>query len=255
MTNITGSAGTEWALIHSSRFTGIVRLTGGFPQAVGFVGSTPPTPTTPGFSINRIGDELDIPAGESFYLRSYRGTVDVMLVRGEGGGAGFVLGPIDNLFGATSGDASSTILSVSPAATRAAAEGVRDAYFTANPSNLVTYDAEGNESLGIYIYFLDGGDTEIIGQTRVSNVWVDNISVQAIRGLPGSGTDFSNVSENHIPAIGAAPDRLPYDSGLIVDATNNRFTTEMSMQIGSASLEFDEGGLVSGGVRRSLKPR
>ena len=69
-----------------------------------------------------------------------------------GGGQGFTLGPPNNLFGATAGNASTTPISVTAATNRTAAEGVRDTYFTANPSNLATYDASGNENLGILLY-------------------------------------------------------------------------------------------------------
>ena len=59
-------------------------------------------------------------------------------VIGLGGGAGFSLGPIDNIFGTTSGNAQDNPLLVMPAGDLAAAESVRDAYFVANPSNLAS---------------------------------------------------------------------------------------------------------------------
>ena len=135
---------------------------------------------------------------------------------GRGGrGGGFALGPANNLFGTTAGDASASPTGVSPAASKSAAEGVRDTYFTANPTNLATYDADSD--LNIRLFYTASGSTVIVHQIRQGSAWVDNGSVTGIQGLPGSGTDFSAISENHIPAIGPGPNKLPYDSGLVVD--------------------------------------
>lgn len=154
-----------------------------------------------------------------------------------GGGAGFTVGPPSNIFGVTAGNVSTTPLVVQPATTRASAEVVRDNYFTTNPVNLVIYDEEGNEALGVVIYFTDGTSIETVGQTRVGGVWRDSLSFQSIQGLPGSGTDFSSVSENHIPAVGAGPDKTPFDSGLVV-MPDNVIATEGILRIGTNTLQF-----------------
>lgn len=145
----------------------------------------------------------------------------------EGGGAGFALGPPDNLFGATSGDASAANPGVNPAANRAAAETTRDTYFTANPSNLASYDADSN--LNIRLFFTVSGDNFIVHQIRQGSAWVDNGSVVGIQGTPGSGTDFSSISENHIPAIGASPNFTPFDSGAFV-ASDGMIETDVGVR-------------------------
>ena len=117
------------------------------------------------------------------------------------GAAGIRLGPEQNEFDAGAGN-------------RAAAETLRDNYATANPDWLADYDAD--VTLNILLLYTDGTDSVATYQTRSGGSWRDVSSVRGVRGLPGSGTDFSAISENHIPAIGAAPDRLPFDSGLSV---------------------------------------
>lgn len=113
-----------------------------------------------------------------------------------GGGQGFVLGPANNLFGATAGDASASPLPVSAATNRTAAESTRDTYFTANPSNLASYTA--NSTLGIYIYFTAGSTTTIIGQQRVGGSWVDSSSVNAVQGRDGMGALDASIPDNTI---------------------------------------------------------
>ncbi len=117
---------------------------------------------------------------------------------GAGSGAGFRLGPVSNIFGFTAGDANASPLVVVAASTKAVAEGVRDTYFAANASNLAQYDAEGSESLGILIYFLDGSENVIQPQTRIGGAWRDNAAIVAIQGASGvDGTllEFSNETE------------------------------------------------------------
>ena len=156
-----------------------------------------------------------------------------------GGGAGFSFGMAHNLFGATSGDATVSPLTVLPATNRAAAETVRDAYFTANPTNLADYDEEGNEGLGIVLYFLSGADNQTVAQTRVSGAWIDTGAIIAIQGLPGSGTDFSNVSDNHIPAIGVGPNKIPFDSGMQVLNTG-QILAPRNFGVESGSVDFGD---------------
>ena len=117
------------------------------------------------------------------------------------GAVGIRLGPTQNEFDAGAGN-------------RAAAETLRDNYATANPDWLADYDAD--VTLNILLLYTDGTDSVATYQTRSGGSWRDVSSVRGVRGLPGSGTDFGAVSENHIPAIGPAPDKLPFDSGLSV---------------------------------------
>lgn len=157
---------------------------------------------------------------------------------GGGSGSGFTVGPPLNLFGATAGDVSTNPLVVLPASDKATAEGVRDAYFTSNPANLAVYDLSGNESLGVFIYYTDGGELVTTGQTRVGGEWRDSASTIGIQGLPGSGTDFSGISDNHIPAVGSSPDKIPFDSGLVV-MPDGTIATTGSLRAGTNTLELD----------------
>lgn len=100
-----------------------------------------------------------------------------------GSGVAFALGPVDNIFGATSGDGAAVPLAVSPAANRAAAVTVRNNYFTANPANLAQYDAEPR--IGIYLYFTSGSDTLIETQSRIGGEWRTRSGVVAVPGEPG----------------------------------------------------------------------
>ena len=106
----------------------------------------------------------------------------------SGGGAGagvFTVGPADNIFGDTGETGSFTDpgLSIAAAADRTTAEATRDTYFAANPSNLASYD--GNPSLGIYLFYFEGVDTVLLGQTRSQSAWVDSASTVALRGETG----------------------------------------------------------------------
>ncbi|AUR85537.1 hypothetical protein NVP1076O_32 [Vibrio phage 1.076.O._10N.286.51.B7] len=127
---------------------------------------------------------------------------------GGGGGSGFSLGPANNLFGATAGDASSNPLLITPAAGRAAAEAIRDNYFAANPANLAIYDEAQNASLGVLLYFLGGSVNTVQQQTRVGGEWRDSSAIIAIQGSPGR--DF----ESNLNAIGIASSDSPYQASL-----------------------------------------
>lgn len=170
---------------------------------------------------------------------------------GMGGGGGFAVGPANNIFGATSGAADAIPLTVTPAANRAAAEAVRNAYATANPSWLSEYD--GDTSIGIFLFWSSGGDNLMVGQTRIGGQWFDQVSITGVQGIPGSGTDFSNITPNHIPAIGAGPDFVPFDSGLrvipntLAAGAPGTVATPGSLQVGVATLRLEDQFEISGG--------
>ena len=82
------------------------------------------------------------------------------------GGVGFALGPPQNTFGTTAG-------------VRSAAEGLRDAHFTANPGVLTAYEL----SDGLMIRLLFSGSPGVQYQVYVGGRWVD---IQGIfQGPPG----------------------------------------------------------------------
>lgn len=168
---------------------------------------------------------------------------------GGTGDAGFKLGIANNFFGITAGDANATPVSVAPSNTRAAAEATRDTYFTSNPNNLADYDAEGNKGLGVLLHYLDSGNKIIQPQTRVGGEWRDNAAIIAVQGSPGSGTDFSTISENHIPAIGALPDKLPYDSGLRIDSATKRFIANKGIEVPPGTIYIGSSTALSSGIR------
>ena len=136
---------------------------------------------------------------------------------GIGAGGGFALGPVQNTFDAVAGN-------------RAAAEALRDAYATANPTWLAQYVA--NSSLNILLLYTESGDSIGLFQVYAGGAWRDNSSARGVRGTPGAGTDFSGISDNHLPAIGPAPDKAPYDSGLVVDPDTGDLTTGGVIQSG-----------------------
>lgn len=143
-------------------------------------------------------------------------------VGGGGGGSGdlFALGPPVNTFNG---------------ADRAAAETARDAYDVANAGWIANYDAD--QEIGIYLTFTSGGEPAVVSQIRVGGAWRDVQTVVGVRGQTGAGTDFSGITTNHIPAIGASD--TPFDSGLSVDASGN-FICRRKLEVPSASIRFDE---------------
>ena len=170
---------------------------------------------------------------------------------GLGGGSGFAVGLADNIFGTSSANIATQPLVLTPAATRAAAETVRNSYATANPAWLTSYD--DSPGVGIFLYFIDGADIVSVGQNRIGGQWVDQISTVGIQGRPGSGTDFSTITPNHIPAIGAGPDFVPYDSGLrvlpntLAAGAPGTVATPGSLQVGVATLRLEDQFEISGG--------
>lgn len=156
--------------------------------------------------------------------------------RRGGGGAGFTLGPPDNLFGTTAGNASQSPLTITPAANRAAAETVRDTYFTANPSNLAAYNS--NPALGVIIYFRSGSDIQTIGQTRTGGEWRDSNSVVAIQGLSGDAASLDGVSVGHVP-VKLANDTFG-DSGVEILSSGTVKMPGATLGIGDL-LELSEG--------------
>ncbi len=154
--------------------------------------------------------------------------------RGGGGGAGFTLGPEQNVF---------------TGATLTAAESARDTYFTASPTNLAIYNAD--TSLNIRLEYTESTVPTVSYQVRNSDgdAWLVNQSFEGVQGEPGqdgSGTDFSGISTNHIPAIGS--DDRPFDSGLLVDA-NGDIVTPGSLQTGPGSVRIGPGFSLSNGVQ------
>lgn len=134
--------------------------------------------------------------------------------------AGFGVGPANNIFGTTSGDVNADNLNVSPASNKAAAEGVRDTYFTANPSNLAEYDASAG--LHIFLSYNDNGDTVLEAQSRTGNAWVRSVAIFAIQGAPGgemalAGVPSGRVLFNNNGVLAAAPARVMDDDTLFVE--------------------------------------
>ncbi|CAL9967663.1 hypothetical protein VPHD63_0008 [Vibrio phage D63] len=89
----------------------------------------------------------------------------------SGGGAGFTLGPAQNIF---VGD------------TLAAAESARDTYFSSNQSNLAVYN--GDTSLNIRLEYTVGSVATATYQVRNStgDDWLVNESFEAVQGQPGT---------------------------------------------------------------------
>lgn len=102
-----------------------------------------------------------------------------------GRGAGFMLGPEQNVF---------------EGADRAAAATARDNYFTANPANLASYNADN--SLNIRLEYADGGNAVAQFQVRnnADNAWLDNDSAIGVRGDDGTAT-IPGVPDGTIPMV------------------------------------------------------
>ena len=97
------------------------------------------------------------------------------------GGVGFALGPVNNIFGDTSG--AHNISGVTIGTNRAAAEATRDAYDTANSGWIGGYTGR---DVNIILYYTDT-DPTIQYQRRIGTSWVDNgPAIPAIQGNPGA---------------------------------------------------------------------
>ena len=169
-----------------------------------------------------------------------------------GGGGIFIAGPADNLFGAAgnTGDFTEAVDTVIPAADKATAETTRDTYFAANSALLAQYDS--TETLFILVTYTSGGDTAALAQTRVSGAWVDNTTIVAVQGLPGSAASFANVDSYELVMAGAGPDKLPIAAGarrLESGAGNFQFDAtavfpQESIQVGFSSVLSSFGSLI-----------
>ena len=87
MANAIGAAGEAWTEVYAVPFNGIVKLISGSPKAIGCVGSSIPSGDDVGFTIDRIGTNVVVLAGEALYLRSYRGVVEVTMIPFDRGGS------------------------------------------------------------------------------------------------------------------------------------------------------------------------
>ncbi len=153
---------------------------------------------------------------------------------GDGGSAGFILGPVQNTFDAGAGD-------------KSAAETLRDDYEGANPSWLAQYDADS--SIGIYLLYQDGGDPIALAQVRQGSVWRDFAvfaGVRGVQGEDGGATNFSGITvEGQIPSLSS--DLVNYEySGATVGPTDEiTFDGSINVPAGSvnvgAVLQLSEG--------------
>ncbi len=252
MANVNGSAGEDWALVHSSSFNGIVRLTAGFPKGIGYVGASAPTPTTPGFSIDRDGEQLTIPFGESFYLRAYQGSVSVTLVSvgGAGTGGGY------QVYEKTTNNQPAVFTSTAN----------RDAYFTAQASELVSINNSGF-AVGIGTVAEDPQQSNISQwQARIEGAWIDVVTtLVGATGAPGaSGNSYFFASDAQRDAFFSVPANralLEHDLPITV---NNGGDAEIAYWTGltapasydsnlwrATSLMVPAGSVTLGGVRIS----
>lgn len=127
---------------------------------------------------------------------------------------GFVLGPANNIFGNTGSSADKDITAVTIAANRATAEATRNAYDTANAGWLAGYT---DIDVNIILYYESGATKFLQYQRHVGTSWLDNgLPVAAIKGDPGTATDFSAVGAGNIPVIGSSPGFDPGASGISV---------------------------------------
>ncbi len=162
-----------------------------------------------------------------------------------GGGEGFALGPIDNIFGTASG--SGDLSGITPAASLSAAETVRDNYQSANSGWI---DGYTDLDVNIILYYTASGDPIIQYQRRIGSSWVNNGSpIVAIQGEPGSATDFSGVGAGNIPVIGNSPDYTPESSGIRIDATTNRLIADKGLEVPPGTLYIGPSTALSAAIR------
>lgn len=148
-------------------------------------------------------------------------------------GGGFNLGPETNVFSGS---------------TRAEAIAARDNFETNNPAWLAEYNDD--KSYNIVIEYLLNGDILVEYQRRntAGDDWARNTSVIARKGTAGkdgSGTDFSHLPANSIPAIG--PNNLPIDSGLSL-IKGRDLKTSGSLELGPSSILLGPNLRISNGV-------
>lgn len=173
---------------------------------------------------------------------------------GGAGGGGFAPGPLDNAFGTASGN-QDTLSALTAAANRAAAEAVRDAYETANPSWV---DGYTDRLVSIALYYVAGAAREVQYQRRVGTNWTDiGPPVVAVAGRDGAdGTDgvvdLSGVNAYELvmpDATGAAMPsgmrRLNGGTGDFEADATTIFPRD-SVQIGYAGVLSGFGSLIKG---------
>jgi len=148
---------------------------------------------------------------------------------GGGGGGGFTLGQPQNIFNAS---------------TKALAEADRDSYAAENQAWLTSYNDD--VSLNIILEYTDGGSAVAEYQVRNSagDAWLTNSSARGVKGDDGAGTDFGDIPEGHIPAIGQGG--TPVDSGLVLNGRDLKTTG--SIQTGPSSLLLGPNFRLSNGV-------
>ena len=161
------------------------------------------------------------------------------LVRGSGGGGGFTLGPIQNVFSGS---------------TKAAAQSARDAYAAANPNWIQEYN--NDLSLNIRLEYLESGNLPAATyQVRngAGNGWLDNSSSVGLVGPqgdegPAGAIDTTGLTPNTVPIVNQAGDNL-VDSGIFENSENilvnkTLIVPQESILIGPAVKISDKGGFL-----------
>lgn len=138
------------------------------------------------------------------------------------GGGGFTLGPTQNVFTGVN---------------RAAAESARDTYFTANPSNLASYNNDTN--LNIRLEYQESGDSVALYQVRntAGDAWLDNSSAIGVAGPAGTdGTDGTAT----VPNLTAGEFVIGGQTAGTLAPASVRETSDM--------IEFDKSAMLPGGT-------
>ena len=156
--------------------------------------------------------------------------MSILFKSGGGSGRGFTLGLEQNIF--TGVDKQS-------------AEQARDDYATVNTVWLQSYNDDVNLNIRLE-YDNDQNEPTVEYQVRneAGTAWLTNSSTVGVKGDDGSGTDFGNIPEGHIPAIGA--NSTPVDSGLIIEGRGLK--TSGSIQTGPSSILLGPNFRLSNGV-------
>lgn len=153
-----------------------------------------------------------------------------MSIRPIGGGGGFTLGQSENVFTGLN---------------KAEAEQLRDDYAINNADWLQSYNDDVN--LNIRLEY-DNAQNQPVAEYQVRNLtgdaWLTNSSAVGVKGNDGAGTDFGDIPEGHIPAIGA--NSTPIDSGLVLDGRDLKTTG--SIQTGPSSILLGPNFRLSNGV-------
>lgn len=249
------TVGTTLELVYdaavSGPFSGTIQKIGGVSAVVAISDTNPPTAPISSLHLGSRSEEISASGTQKIFARGQYNSVTVQLVEvGAVGGAGFALGPANNIFGTTGSSGDTDLSTITVAADRATAEATRNTYDTANSGWI---DGYTDLDVNVILYYMDSGNRVAQYQRRIGSNWVDNgppvLALQGDPGTPGGTMPVQNAAANEILRLNAAGTALE-GTGVFADPTEGEISTEKSAKFGPGSVSLGDSVIIRSASRQ-----